>query len=452
MLIQQDDSDFGLAELSAYLAYDDPVRRDNATWYHWGAIYNNSFISAADAESNKFSHNLTTTAACGETLGGMIFMYGYSDIQDVWSRALGPWILLSSQLADITKESIYLQAAELSIQFMQSHMLNLTAEGASIVAHTFNASTCEPSFNSSTSADLAQFIEGLSIVANITQNQNYTQLLFDLIPLAVRAWTNPQGIMFENASLDIGKGYMVRSLLEAKHRNPSNTAINDLIDAFINVQFNAVRTNANLTNNNYNSSWIGPAHSSGPYDLAGGILALHVLNAASAMAPPDQSFANHSAGSSTNIRAIVGAVVGGVAGVVACVLIGLIYLRRNRARELPLHEDAVELSTPAKAEGVVEPYMLTGSGTQPPANSKGGASYTRMVDLSPTGDSDVTAQSAQSDSDGPSAAVDHGPDVVSGLARRLDNLIDALAIRGEVDGLPPDYETRAARSDVASHQ
>ena len=85
---------------------------------------------------------------------------------------------LSSRLADSTTENQtqYLQAAESSIQFMQNHLLNLTAEGPDIVAHTFNATSCEASFTSSQLRDLAPFIEGLSIVANITQDQAYTQL------------------------------------------------------------------------------------------------------------------------------------------------------------------------------------------------------------------------------------------------------------------------------------
>ena len=40
------------------------------------------------------------------------------------------------------------------------------------------------------------------------------------------------------------------------------------------------------------------------------------------------------------------------------------------------------------------------------------------------------------------------PDVVSVIARRLDNLIDALAIRGEVEGAPPDYDARTDSSGV----
>ena len=60
-------------------------------------------------------------------------------------------------------------------------------------------------------------------------------------------------------------------------------------------------------------------------------------------------------------------------------------------------------------------------------------------------DNEVTPVSTH---DAPTSTGQHTPDVVSVIARRLDNLIDALAIRGEVEGAPPDYDARTDSSGV----
>ena len=64
-----------------------------------------------------------------------------------------------------------------SIQFMQNHMLDMSNPN-SIVADTFNASTCISSYTSPTptTLDLGPFLEGLSIVANLSHDQTYAQL------------------------------------------------------------------------------------------------------------------------------------------------------------------------------------------------------------------------------------------------------------------------------------
>ncbi|VDB92259.1 unnamed protein product [Peniophora sp. CBMAI 1063] len=438
-------ANFGLAELSAAQAYGDgdDIRPDYTIWDRWGAIYNDSFITPTMATSNTFPRNLSTTPDCGRTLGGMIFGIDDRSSLDVYTRALSVWILLSSRLADLdtVNQAQYLQAAELSIQFMTSHLLDLTAQGSDIVAHTFNASACKPSVGSSQSRDLAPLIEGVSIVANLTRNDTYAQLLSELIPLAVIGWSNPDGIMYESGG-NLGKGYMIRSLLEARRRNPTNTAMISLIDAFITVQFNAVRTNANLSNNNYNNFWAGNSSPSSSYDLLGSIQALGVFDAASEIAPP-----NSTSKPSTNVGVIVGAVVGGVAGVTTCALVVLVCCRWRRSRRRPMSDNGTELLSRARSHSGIEPYLLTTSErTRRQTGLKGGTSYSRMEDSSAAGGIDTMAPSS---SEEPTAPV-QSPDDISGLARRINHLINVLAVRNEAEELPPGYEARASRSNVAS--
>ena len=82
----------------------------------------------------------------------------------------------SARLAEVTGNTTYLSAAEQSIQFMQTHMINLDFPSA-IVSQQFNISSCATIPGIEPLAwDIGPYIEGLSIVANITQNAAYTQM------------------------------------------------------------------------------------------------------------------------------------------------------------------------------------------------------------------------------------------------------------------------------------
>ncbi|VDC07671.1 unnamed protein product [Peniophora sp. CBMAI 1063] len=426
---------FGLAELAASRAYNDSDRRNTAI-ANWNTIFKNSYISPAVAQSNVFPRNLTTDPACGMTLGGMVFEYDDQTNRAVWTRMMTPWIMLSAQLANITGDMTYLQPAETSIQFIQKYLLDLTVASPDFVAHTFDATSCEPSYGSSTTLDIAPLIEGLSIAANLTGNQNYTQLLAELISRAVLGWSNQEGVMTEG-SVDLGKGYMVHALLEARRSNTANDTLNSLIDTFLTIQFNAVWNNASLGNNNYNVSWIGDSGPSSSFDRMGSIEALHTLNAATAIAPapPDQEPVAHP---SINVRAIIGAVVGGVAGIAMCAIGLLICLRRKRSGGSAYANGAMELTAPPRGQpGVLEPYVLTVSDIRHSATTKGNP-YSRVTDSSAANGNETAGGSM---SDGPTEPPRQAAD---GLARRLENLIDALATRrnGAVEESPPLYEPR----------
>ena len=81
---------------------------------------------------------------------------------------------LSARLAELTQNTTYLDMAKLSIQFAQTHLLN-PGNVAALINDTWSVSHCASSGTPAT-WDLGPFIEGLSIVANITQDQSYTQM------------------------------------------------------------------------------------------------------------------------------------------------------------------------------------------------------------------------------------------------------------------------------------
>ena len=82
---------------------------------------------------------------------------------------------LSARLYDITRNATYLDAAEQSIQFMQTYMIKLNNSGLAITG-ILDATSCTPGDTSLTADDVGPYIEGLSIVANVTTNQTYTQM------------------------------------------------------------------------------------------------------------------------------------------------------------------------------------------------------------------------------------------------------------------------------------
>ena len=125
---------------------------------------------------------------------------------------------LSARLYEVTGNSTYLDTAEQSIQFMQTYMVK-PANSDITITNIFDPTSCTLDETGVTSDDVGPYIEGLSIVANITTNQTYTQVcvpvpayylrsfillitpvrLNELIPavLSFRTWHSGDGILTE---------------------------------------------------------------------------------------------------------------------------------------------------------------------------------------------------------------------------------------------------------------
>ncbi|VDC07672.1 unnamed protein product [Peniophora sp. CBMAI 1063] len=446
-----DISYFGLAELSAYLAYNDTSHLEVAK-ANWDLAYS-AFITPSAAESGNFPRAFNTTSSCQPTLAGLVFDNRLNATNlAVSSHIISPWFALTSRLAELTGNTTYLTTAELTVQFMQTYMLDPTHASA-LVVETLDVTTCTPSTNNPVTWDLGPFIEGLSILANITHDETYSQLLYELIPSAVvtPAWHNAQGIITEDVP-DYRKGTMIHGLLEARARNPSNIAMKNLIDSYITMQFNAIQANARIgSSDDYRISWVGGGWSD--FTTAGNLETLSVLNAALDIAPSDSPStsaapAERPPNRAVPVAVIVGAVVGSIVGLATLLLAATVfYRRRKRAHASQIHEEKVVPSIATRSRVEPVPFTLTApfDSTRPP-KLKMGVSYSRRSgyfsdsDMDSLADIDIRGERPLDMTGSSNAEPTTQGSAVVGLTRRLDALIEVLALRGEVEGAPPQYE------------
>ncbi|VDB94349.1 unnamed protein product [Peniophora sp. CBMAI 1063] len=288
---------YGLAEMAAYLAYKDDGRLVLAK-RNFDMVYSN-VITASAAASGTYSRVFTTP--CGPSLGGLIFNPQNNTELVVLSVTIGLWVALSARLAEVVPENAtYLATAEQSIQFMQTHIINTNLPSA-LVSDQFDVVHCNPFSDATPMAyDIGPYIEGLSIVANITKNDTYAQMLYNLVPstVAVPEWHDNNGVLTEDSAYS--KGTVIRGLLEARLRNPTNSNMTALIDAYITIQYNAVTKNAHIAEtSNYKSSWLGDG--STDYTTEGNLAALDVLNAAVAITPTSEAATNSTPSAASSI-------------------------------------------------------------------------------------------------------------------------------------------------------
>ncbi|VDB92227.1 unnamed protein product [Peniophora sp. CBMAI 1063] len=460
--VNTDNAGFGLAEMYAYLAYGNSSRLDMARSI-FDLIYSDLITDTA-VQSNKYPRPIPTT--CQGTLGGLVFNT-HSNASDltVYGFAIAPWIALCARLYETTQNSTYLDAAEASIRFMQTYMVKVVDSGIEIY-HTFNLTGCDTlsvAASAPSGDDVGRYIEGLSIVANVTANQTYSQMLDTLVPAVVsfRDWHSGEGILTKDTTTFPSKGSLIRGLLEARLRNPSNTALGTLIDSYLTVQFNAVQTNAKLGSNDYAISWLGGGSSS--YTTVGNEEALDVLNAASVIAPVDASQPNKT--SSTNHRRASAGIIAGatISGIVALAAVALLLCvrirRRNRTGEAPVHNDGIDAvrGVPAGRAAALmpEPFILhTSLHDQSTLVSEKGRSQQRArvaqdtlgdagdnVPSSPPSDQDVSQNLGAREV----GSTDNHPEAWDDLERRLEtrllnNLMRTFAGHGETESNPPEYD------------
>jgi len=255
----------------------------------------------------------------------------------------------------------YMNATETSLLFILQYLLS--PDNSSV----YNSFTLENCSADSTTAPLSYnsgwLIEGMSVLANITQNSTLTMQLQSLVSSMANNpnWTDPAGVLNE-INVDSNpqvqtvelKSILVRGLTEAYNRNRSDYGLIDYIGAFISIQYNTVLTNATSNQSNgYSASWLGPSTTSPPSGnfTTGNIMALDVLNAGFLFAqqgsytfdPAPQSTSplihetglsnppsNHYERGHSNIKVLVGCTVGGA--ITSAILVaGLLFIRRKRA-------------------------------------------------------------------------------------------------------------------------
>ncbi|VDB92060.1 unnamed protein product [Peniophora sp. CBMAI 1063] len=377
---------WGLVFFYAYRTYQQDVLLDLAI-SAYETTYDATFITEAAAASDTGAGRDVSFAGCTDATvaGGVFYLVGNRTDTYVNGESVSPFLTLSAYLYEHTKNATYAQAARLSLDFVLNHMWNGT-----IVYDAFDTHACAVNDPIGLlTSDQGWFIEGLSVWANITNNQTLTNILEAIVSNATTRsdWSLPNGVIVESPGPNNDhvtlKGIFIRALAEARARNPS-TDLAQYIEAYALVQFNSILENARSPAPNdsfYSITWFGQ-----PYQLPSAIAniaAIDVLNTAFSFVAPSNSSAGNATStvsaepSATSTSgpsqhsdhsqagSIAGGVVGGVVAIFVVAMVLIIALRR-RART---RDDGV-VESKANDTGVgngIEPFNLPASDTGVPS-------------------------------------------------------------------------------------
>ncbi|KAJ7776959.1 hypothetical protein DFH07DRAFT_951577 [Mycena maculata] len=161
-------ADFGRAAARAYTAYKNPTFLDYAVQSWWfGQGYT---ISQADASAGTIAtKDFPLSEVCQDiTMAGGTFWVMDNSQPDIVMLGTGSFLILSALLAEATSNSMYLQAALESSDFVQAHLYNVQHIVQDSISARANDSCAVNSL--SEPYDSGLMIHGLAILANITQN------------------------------------------------------------------------------------------------------------------------------------------------------------------------------------------------------------------------------------------------------------------------------------------
>ncbi|PBK98862.1 endo-1,6-alpha-mannosidase [Armillaria gallica] len=251
------------AAVYAHRAYGNDTLLQHAvdTWTH----VTNYALTADQASAGASPYkSVSLVATCeGKSMAGGVFWRPAEDDPGMNSITTGLYITLSAFLADITGDPKYTNAAIQSARWMQALQINSNG----ILLDSINGHDCSRSpatwlftYNS------GKFIEGLSVLANVTNDDTWSNLLVNVVASAVKssAWQGSDGIITEGASPSsnndgVGfKAIFIRGLLEAWNRNPLYDGLRILIHSYVDVQYNALLTQV-ANGGSYSSNWHGAA-------------------------------------------------------------------------------------------------------------------------------------------------------------------------------------------------
>ncbi|VDB96623.1 unnamed protein product [Peniophora sp. CBMAI 1063] len=433
---------WGLAASYAYKAYANASSLDLAA-SSWNFVHAD-LVTPAMAQSGSLPRAASLHSSCATDLaGGLFTQHANQSDSTLSAEANGLFMSLSAYLYNATHNETYLDAAELSAVFIQTH---LYTDGA--VVGAFDALNC-----TSEGTPLSRpwftglYVEGLAVLASTTGNDTWHQALENSVPSAVthNTWYRADGVLQVEPnpsdltdSSNMLKCVLLRGVLTAWALN-LGTPMASLIETFITIQFNAVTTLARLPGaSQYSSSWVGPATSS--FDTLGTIAAMDVLTAGFATTSNDTQTADSEPQPSrrVNIAAIAGGVVGGVVGslVLGASLWFSCRRRSRRASVVPAVNPVPEDSSPT----LIEPFVARP--TIPPwrHHSKEktyvGDSSSSLAVLPPT--------RAESDSRSQSRAESPATPDLATVARQVDRIAQFLDtwspsnhIQPTTDLLPP---------------
>ncbi|KZV69019.1 hypothetical protein PENSPDRAFT_666027 [Peniophora sp. CONT] len=297
-------------------------------------------------------------------------------------ETIGAYVALSAHLWESTDNLTYLNAAEQSASFANTHMY---IQFYQIIMDTYDLGSCSSS-DMAWTYNQGFFLEGLSILSSapVSNKTTWISLLQTMVVSTVQfsVWTASNGsnvgVLIENDSNDptkfqeawVFRNAFTRGLYEVWSRLNSSSPMANLIQAFMMVQYNALLDLASNNGSFYSPKWSGPQLvTKVPW---GQLSAMEVLNAAIGMAPANSSTtssataapvasattATQSATTSATSRsisdgAIAGLVVGVVGGLaVAAAGIWLVVRHKHRAET----DRSPRLGGPGSGMREVDPF------------------------------------------------------------------------------------------------
>ncbi|KAJ7159642.1 hypothetical protein C8R46DRAFT_1038931 [Mycena filopes] len=356
---------------TAYIAYNDQSflkYADQAWWFGRSRT-----ISNTDILSGVFpGKNFDISSTCGnQSMTGGTFWNGISSEPSIAGLATGyittlfhlssltlimldiSWCELSALLAEATTDSLYLQAALDSAEFIRSQLLRddestvsqyISANAKEVCQTTLAKDPAVPQILARDPRNSGLLIEGLSILSSITRNSSTQNFLNELIQRVIlnTAWQESSGII--STDDHFGSMNLMQGLGAAYMRNLTPPALHQYIGQYIAVQFNAVIDLATSGDSNiYDASWTGPASSN--YSAANQTIALGALissirvDSALSSPLPSSQLPAPSASQPPTPHRTVGAIVGGVfGGLVLASLAFWVLWRSQHRRKLSVAE------------------------------------------------------------------------------------------------------------------
>ncbi|KAJ6556197.1 hypothetical protein B0H19DRAFT_140452 [Mycena capillaripes] len=349
-----DGVNYGHAAVIAYTTYQNPIFLEYAKQVWWAVQTYTISQKELDVGTTPLK-NFTLEPTCeGITMAGGTFREKSFTSPNINVEATGSFLVLSALLAEATNDTLYLNAAKASADFIRAHLYSVqnlvqdTISGRAIDSCALSEETVAGSYNS------GLFIEGLAILYSITQNASIHDMIAQTVTAAIGypGWQGSNGIIANGAAKQSDMLFP-RGLATVNARNASTPALRSYIDAYLSVQFNAVIDLATTTGTNiYALDWNGPPSSS--FKPANQTNAIQVLvnainlnqpaptsnptssSSGSATSPPPSSTSSPPSPPVIHKSSKVGPIVGGVIGglvLLLGILVGLfLWHRRSRNR------------------------------------------------------------------------------------------------------------------------
>ncbi|KAK7058272.1 hypothetical protein VNI00_001903 [Paramarasmius palmivorus] len=348
----------GYTAIRAYLSLGDDYLLDQAKEY-WDLI-NIYTISNSDLQSGRTSgKNFSLPQTCNATgekvsLAGALFQNAsrQSSVIDMYETAY--FFLFSSIMASLETSPLngtYAAAARASLDFVMQHPFVPEFGVATEIKELGECGNISLIWPGGTST-VGFVIEGLSILAVLEDDEDLHKLLLETIQRAFdttgAGWPSAWGNLLnyhDQSTPGVPKGApdalawdieFVRGLAVAYRKATSLPSdIRDAIRAFLGVQYNTVRKQANVGNNIYDGSWQDPSFRGGyspSFDVVNQSFAAQVLidgiDIFDELPPPTTS-----SSSRVPVTTLAGSIVGGVLFLVILIALAAFLYRRHQRRQ-----------------------------------------------------------------------------------------------------------------------